>query len=313
GLAMGDLARVEREALATAVPLALGPTAAGHAVVGTTLDYFDRRALAPRSGAMFATIGECVVGASVARARTLSPGSRFFTDPSSLSDLAGVFPLELVVAGVLPATNSPDDDAIFVDLRTLWTIQGLGHGHEEPAQSQAAGAVIGQDGDRTIAGEALPIERRAAEGVSESFHFHGSPEAFPISAALVYPRDAKAQAIVLGRFTSEKEPLQAVRPEQFADRVLDRIFGVGRVLGAIALGTAALVALVAATTFALSIRLRADELRLMRRLGASRARVAVLLAVEACVLLAVAAVIAAALAVTAPAAAPAILRVASGA
>lgn len=312
GLRLGDLARVEGEGLATAIPVAVGASARGAPVVGTTIDFIDARALRLAAGSPFATVGDCVVGARAARTLGLAPGARLFTDPAALADLAGVYPLELAVTGVLAPTDSPDDDAIFVDLATHWTVVGLGHRHDDAAASATPGAVIGSDGRNTIAGEALPIERGAAGAVAPDFHFHGAREAFPIAAALVYPRDAKAQAILLGRFTGRGETLQLVRPDLFADRVLDRIFGVGRVLGAVALGTAVLVGLVAATTFALSIRLRADELVLMRRLGASRGRVALFLAVEACVLLGAAVVIAAALAVAAPAAAPAILRVASG-
>ena len=149
-------------------------------------------------------------------------------------------------------------------------------------------------------------------GIAADFHFHGSQDEFPIDGALVVPADAKAQAILLGRFTGRDERLQLVRPDLFAERVLDRIFGVGRVLGAVALAAALLVALVAATTFALSIRLRAEELALMRRLGASRARIAVFLAVEAALMLAAAAAIAAVVAASAPLFAASVLRIASG-
>ena len=266
---------------------------------------------------MVATIGECVGGANAARALGgVQPGDRFFTDPASLSDLAGVFPLELTATGVLAPTQSPDDDAIFVDLRTMWTIRGLGHRHDEPAQSATPGAVIGTvataSGDHKIAGEALPIARAAAEGVASDFHFHGSTDDFPIDGAIVRPVDAKAQAILLGRFTGTDERLQLMRPDLFTERVLERIFGVGRVLGAVAGAIALLVALVATSTFALSIRLRADELALMRRLGASRGRVAVFLATEAAILLGGALAITAACTVVAPLLAPLVMRVAAG-
>ena len=326
-LAMRDLARVEtrvetretdrdlaetRSPLAFAVPIALGATARKTTVVGTTLDYFDRRGLAPERGAFFATISDCVVGAGAARALGLAPGDKLFTDPESLSNLAGVFPLELRVTGVLPATGTPDDGVIFVDLPTMWTIRGLGHRHDDPTQATTPGALMAKDGSNAIASEALKIERGATEAPAPDFHFHGSIDAFPIDAALVFPRDAKAQAILLGRFTGKDETLQLVRPDLFVERVLDRIFGVGRVLGAVALATTALVALVVATAFALSIRLRADELALMKRLGASRARVAAFLAVEAAMLLAAAVALAAIVAATAPLFADAVLRAASG-
>jgi len=262
---------------------------------------------------MFASIGECVLGADAARALDAGPGTTLFTDPESLSNLAGVFPLELRVTGVLAPSGTPDDRVIFVDLRTMWSIRGLGHRHDDPTESTTSGALIGRAGSTAIAGEALHIERGATGGTTGDFHFHGTPDDFPIDAALVYPRDDKSQAILLGRFTGSGERLQLARPDQFIERVLDRIFGVGRVLGAVASAAALLVALVAATAFALSIRLRADELALMQRLGASRARVAVFLAVEAVFLLSVAIAIAVVLAGVAPMAAPVVLRVASGA
>jgi len=313
GLAMRELARVESDGLGQAVPIALGATAQKVAIVGTTIDNFDRRGLRPASGAMFATIGECVAGAEAARALGLAVGARLYTDPASLSDLAGVFPLELTVTGVLPPTGTPDDGVLFVDLRTMWSIRGLGHRHDDPAESATPGALIGQDGERKIAGEALAIERKSAGGIAADFHFHGDPATFPIDAALVYPRDAKAQAILLGRFTGTGETLQLARPDQFIERVLERIFGVGRVLGAVAVATAVLVMLVAALAFALSIRLRADELSLMRRLGASRGRVAAFLATEAVLLLGAALAITAACAVAAPLLAPFVMRAAAGA
>lgn len=312
GLVMQDLARIEGDGLGQAVPFALGASAQKTPVVGTTIDNFDRRGLRPASGAMFATIGECVAGANAARELGLATGSRLYTDPASLSDLAGVFPLELTVTGVLPPTGTPDDGVLFVDLRTMWSIRGLGHRHDDPAESAAPGALIGQDGERKIAGEALPIERTAAGGIAADFHFHGDPSTFPIDAALVYPIDAKAQAILLGRFTGKLETLQLARPDQFIERVLERIFGVGRVLGAVAGATAVLVLLVAALAFALSIRLRADELALMRRLGASRGRVAVFLATEATTLLCAALAVTAACAIASPLLAPVVMRFAAG-
>ena len=219
GLVMQDLARIEGDGLGQAVPFALGATAQKTPVVGTTVDNFDRHGLRPAAGAMFATIGECVAGAEAARALGLSAGSRLYTDPASLSDLAGVYPLELTVTGVLPTTGTPDDGVLFVDLRTMWSIRGLGHRHDDPAASATPGALIGKDGERSIAGEALPIERKAADGIAADFHFHGDPATFPIDAALVYPTGAKAQAILLGRFTGKDETLQLARPDQFIERV----------------------------------------------------------------------------------------------
>ncbi len=316
GLTMRDLARVEEQEMARAIPVLMRASAREAVVVGTTLDYFAQRELTVQRGEMFALIGECVIGANVAKRLELHEGARVFTDAHALSDLAGVLPLELVVTGILHSSASADDDVIFVDLKTMWSICGLGHRHADAAQPAAAAAVIGQDATRAILSEALVIERATANtaeaaSTSPSFHFHGSVDELPLDAALVYPRDEKSLALLLGRFTAKNERLQLIRPELFASRVLDRIFGVARVLGAVALGTALLVALVVASTFALSIRLRADELKLMRRLGASRARVATFIATEALLLATMSIALALAVWSLAPLASPLLLRLVS--
>jgi putative ABC transport system permease protein len=316
GLVMRDLARVEADNLATAIPLVLGATARKTHIVGTSIDYFKQRALVLREGVLFALIGECVLGADVAATLELQLGATFFTDPADLANLAGVFPLELRVCGILPHTNSPDDNAIFTDLRTMWSIRGLGHRHEDPATSTTAGAVIGATKDAetstTIAGEALPIERTQQSDLAPNFHFHGATSDFPLDGALVFPADAKSRALLIGRFNGADEQLQLIRPDLYADRVLNRIFGVARVLATIAYATAALVALVVASAFMLSMRLRADELALMQRLGASRGRVVMFVTTEAILLVFVGCAGAAVVSMCAPLMSHWVLRLVSG-
>jgi hypothetical protein len=86
GLAMRDLARVEAEGLARAVPASVGATARKTAVVGTTLDYLERAGALAAQGRAFATIGECVVGAAAARELALGVGASVFTDPDGLCE-----------------------------------------------------------------------------------------------------------------------------------------------------------------------------------------------------------------------------------
>ena len=35
------------------------------------------------------------------------------------------------VVGILHKSPSPDDQAVFVDLKTAWIIEGFGHGHQD--------------------------------------------------------------------------------------------------------------------------------------------------------------------------------------
>ena len=59
----------------------------------------------------------------------LGPGDSLVSSPENFFDLAGVYPLKMEIVGVLETSDSPDDLAVFTDLKTNWIIMGLGHGH----------------------------------------------------------------------------------------------------------------------------------------------------------------------------------------
>ncbi len=300
---MADLGLVEVDNLARAIPLVLGTTARGTPVVGTSLDYFDYRALDLAEGRQFAVVGQCVVGSRAARTLGLRLGDTIFTDPGALTDLAGVFPIELSVSGILAPQGTPDDAAIFVDTATAWTIRGIGHFHVAPQEvEQTSGAILGTKPDGTrILGEALRVDNEPTAAVAKDFHFHGDLRAAPMSAALVIPTNAKSQAILLGRFDDARSAdasgarPRLIQPLEVSDRVSERIFAVEKLLDAVAaaalLGTLAVVAL----AFLLGIKLRAEELRVMERMGASRSRIALFLCTEAVMVLALATAVAAAI------------------
>ncbi|MEN8800889.1 MAG: ABC transporter permease, partial [Thiogranum sp.] len=95
--------------LAFAIPLYVRFQARGFPIVGTTLDYFDFRRLRLAAGRAFGLLGECVIGAAVARELGLKPGDSLLSSPETVFDLAGVYPLKMRVAGVLAPTHSADD------------------------------------------------------------------------------------------------------------------------------------------------------------------------------------------------------------
>ena len=101
--------------LAFAIPLYVRFQARGFPIVGTTLDYFDFRQLRLAAGEPFGLLGECVIGAAVARQLGLKPGDSLLSSPETVFDLAGVYPLKMRVAGVLAPTHSADDLAVLVD------------------------------------------------------------------------------------------------------------------------------------------------------------------------------------------------------
>jgi len=123
-------------------------------------------------GSLMGRLGDCVLGAGVAKRLGLGPGDRLVSTPEQLFDLAGVYPLRMRITGVLRAMGTADDQAVFCDVKTTWVIEGIGHGHDE-AKRQAAAAVLENDGKNVALDSSIyEFQEITPENIG-SFHFHG--------------------------------------------------------------------------------------------------------------------------------------------
>ena len=277
---LAEARRVEASGLAGAIPLHVRFRAGPHPIVGTTLDYFDFRGLRPAEGRLMAVLGECVVGAAAATRLGVGPGDHVVSSPESVLDLAGAYPLRMRVVGVLAPSHGPDDEAVFVDVKTAWVIAGLGHGHRDLAARDAASAVLSREEGRITANASVVEYNEITAENADSFHFHGDPETFPITAVIAVPRDEKARVLLMGRYEGEAEASLVVRPVEIVDDLLATVFTVRQyVVGALAVVAVATLA-VAALVFLLSVRLRRREVETLVKIGAARATVATVLAAE---------------------------------
>jgi putative ABC transport system permease protein len=287
--------RVDDSGLAHAIPLYVRFRVRDQPIVGTTLDYFDFRGLRVARGRQMAILGECVLGAQAARSLGVEPGGSVVSSPESVFDLAGVYPLKMKVAGILERSFSPDDRAVFVDLKTAWVIEGLGHGHQDLAQPQAAGAVLGREGNTIQANASLVQYNEITPGNRDSFHFHGTLDDFPITAVVAVPVDQKSGVILLGRYQGDEERSQIVRPAVVISELLDTVFTVQSfVVAGILLVSAATLA-TALLVLLLSLRLRRREIETLVKIGGSRGRVAFLVLSEAVIVVVVGGTLAAGL------------------
>lgn len=277
-ITMAEADRITATGWADPLPLYARFKVQGRPLVGVGLDYLEFRGLRPERGSLFSMLGECVVGAEAARALQLKPGDTLLTTPENLLDLAGTYPLKLHVAGVLEKNHSPDDDAVFIDLQTAWIIEGLGHGHEaqKPAPADA--------GNRLADPKLLTYTEITAENV-ESFHFHGDPATYPISAVIAVPHDRRAATLLRGRYLSPEDGTQMTQPPEITRGLLQNIFKVGALLDGVLLCVGSATLLAIGLVFALSLRLRQRELHTIFLMGCSRLTVARLITAE-CVLLA---------------------------
>ncbi len=291
----GEFIRVAESGLATAIPAYVRFRARGHAIVGTTLDYFAFRGLRIATGRQMAMLGECVLGSRAASAMGVGPGGAIVSSPESVFDLAGVYPLKLNVVGVFAFSDGPDDDVVFLDLKTAWIIEGLGHGHQDLAKPEAAGAVLSREGSNVVANASVVQYNEITADNIDSFHFHGGLSENPLSAVIVVPPDQKSSALLQGRYQADEGRVQIVTPSMVIDDLLGTILTVRSFVlaGAAILGLATLAT--TALVFLLSLRLRRRERVTLFKIGGARSSVVGIMASEIVAVLVVGGLLAASL------------------
>jgi len=285
-ISMQAVNRIWDADLALPIPLHTRFKARGFSIVGTTLDYFDFRRLKVESGRHLAVLGECVVGARAAMELKLKPGDSLVSSPESLFDLAGVYPLKMKVVGVLEKTHTSDDLAIFVDLKTAWVIQGLGHGHQDVTQLNDPTLVLKRTESNVAATAKLYHYTEINEKNIDSFHFHGNTDVYPITAVIAVPNDEKSGTILQGRYLSKDENQQILRPAEVIDGLLQNIFRIKNVLDAVVSVVALATIMAIILVFALSLRLRQGEIQTIFKIGCSRLTIVKLLAAEILIIVA---------------------------
>ena len=279
-LAFNIYQEMAESGLAPAIPLNTRFNARGAPIVGTTLDYFTARELQLASGRMMGMLGECVIGADIAQKFGVGVGDSLVSSPETVFDIAGVYPLKMNITGVLQPAGNADNGAVFVDYRTSWVIEGLGHGHQDLEKPSATASVLSRE-DGTITANAALVEYAeiTPENVGE-FHFHGDTADFPLSGALLFPPDDKNAALLRGRYLEDERAIQVVVPASVLDDLLATVFTVQDyiVIGLLTLSAATIA--VITLVFLLSQQLRRGEFHTLSRIGASRMYIATLIASE---------------------------------
>lgn len=279
-ISMSASDEIDASGLATPIPLYVRFRARGFPIVGTSLDYIDFRGLSVARGRQMALLGECVIGAEVAERLGLAPGDSLLSSPQTLFDLAGVYPLKMKVAGVLARSYTSDDLAVLVDLKTAWVVQGLVHGHQDVTRIRDTSVIMNRSDSNVVASAKLVEYTEITPENIDSFHFHGTPDNYSLSAVLVLPHDARSGTILRGRYLDSATPYQLVVPAEVIDGLLANIFRIKNVLDAVILVVGMATALALVLVFALSLRLRQREIGTVFRIGGSWSTIARLLAAE---------------------------------
>ncbi|WP_339745188.1 hypothetical protein [uncultured Rubinisphaera sp.] len=263
----GVLEKVEQDRLVSTIPIHLRHTSHHFPIVGTSRNYFLKHRHAVQ-GKIFERIGDCVLGADVALQLGLSIGESILSDSDSYLNPTGALPLRMRIVGILKASHSPDDRAVFVDMKTGWLLDGIGHGHAAALHDSVnKNASLSATHGGLTAGGVSYLE--VTDENYQSFHFHGNQDAFPLTSLMVYPKDERSGIIWEGRL-AEDQTLLTVRPVDVIRDLLGVLVNIQQLVNTIALILGIIVSVLFAVIVAFSLQLRQTEMQTLDALGASR-------------------------------------------
>ena len=269
-ITMADIQAVDDTDMAYSIPLYTRFSAGKRRIVGTTLDYVDFRRIHLAQGRMFTILGEAVIGSKVADDLNLTVGDKLISSPENLFDLAGQYPLQMNIVGVLAPTGTSDDEVIITDIATTWVMTGLCHGHKDLAKTEDETVIIKRDKNVVTANAKLKTYMVITSENLNSFHFHGDQKTFPATSAIVVPNDEKSKTILLGRYQGHPQNMQLIQPKNVVQELILSILRIKRTLDTIIATVSVSTIMTIALVFLLSIRLREKEIKTIFRLGCSR-------------------------------------------
>lgn len=273
------LDEIERGDFGFGIPLYQRHTVAGHPVIGTTFDYFELRALSAAEGALPAQLGDAVVGAQLAEALDLHADDSVITDTKTVHDTSASYPLKLRITGVLEETGGADDWVILTTLKTAWIISGIGHGHAQVDPEMDPQLVQEQRGDEVVTNAKVYEYTEITDANRNSFHFHGGPADWPVTAIIITPKDAKAHTVLVARL-SHNDALLALVPERTLHDLLDVVFRIKRFFDANLVLVLTATLLFLTLIILLTLKVRERELETLFKIGCSRMTTVALMATE---------------------------------
>jgi putative ABC transport system permease protein len=268
-LSMAEVGTLRADGLGAPVPVFVEHSARGYPVVGTTLDYFDRLERRFASGTPPLVLGDAVLGAGVAAELGLGPGDRILSDAEHLYDLSASYPLNMRVVGVLAPSESPDDRAVFVDIKTAWVIEGLCHGHQDVVKDVDPAAVFERTDDNVTVDNSIDEYQEITPENIDSFHFHGDPATFPITAVLVWPRTDKGRTLLKAHYGASRTA-QILVPTAVVAELMGFLFKLKRFFDANVILVTLATGLFLTLIVLLSLRIRKRERETLFKIGCSR-------------------------------------------
>jgi putative ABC transport system permease protein len=191
----------------------------------------------------------------------------------------------------LAPNHTADDLAVFVDIKTAWIIQGLGHGHQDVTRTRDNTVILKRTEGNVAANAKLFHYTEITADNLDGFHFHGDTSIYPLTAVIAVPNDEKDGTLLRGRYLERDNAEQIIQPAEVIDGLLQNIFRIRNVLDAVIalVGLATVMAIL--LVFTLSLRLRQREVQTIFRLGCRKAMIGRMLLAEIVIILLVSGVL----------------------
>lgn len=280
---MGELEALRESGMGVAVGMSTRFTTRGRPLVGIGREYFEQQRLTTSDGTLPLLIGDVVLGARLAATLKLSTGDQLSSDQRDEYNIATPPSIMLHVCGVLEPRGTPDDDAAFVDLKTIWLLEGISHAHED-ASSVDPALVLGEADGQRVLSQALIEDNTVDDDNVASFHMHADASTLPLTSILFFPNDERAATIIKAR-VNRSDAYQMVSPTRVVDELLAYVFRVKALIDTLSIVLGACTVLLTGLVVTLSLRVRARELETLNRIGCSRFTTVSLVGLELLVIL----------------------------
>ncbi|MCC5880270.1 MAG: ABC transporter permease [Idiomarina sp.] len=285
----------DHEQVTWAIPIALGDSFRGHPVIATDEQFFNhfqygqRQSLQFADGEAFSHTDHAVLGARVARQQNLHIGDDVIVAHGTGSVSFHHHDEDpLTVTGILSATGTPLDNAVFVPLAALAAMHGENH---DEADSEPSPAHRPSFSDQRVPADDEPEHTHEHEHEHEHEQHDHRPLAEiaqPIDSisAFFIGLDSQPRAIFMQRMinTWGQEPLTAIMPGATLQELWRTLNMFERTL-AIVSGFVLLTGLIGMlATLLASLQERRREMAVLRSLGAGPKTIFGLLVSEALLL-----------------------------
>jgi len=265
-----SVAEINSSGLGYAIPIYINHTIKNNPLVAVSSDYYEMRGLVLEKGTLPLRLGDIVVGSSIAKELNLSIGEHIITDSKNQFDIAGSYPVNMRVVGILAKSGDIDDKAFFCGIKSGWLVDGLSHGHQKIDNSSDKKLQLKQEGDNIVGSSAIKPFVEVTDENFASFHFHGEMNEFPISSLFIITDSFRSRMVLMSRLIEENPELEILTPKEVANDLVALIFDLKKIVDIVLAVSIIAAIFLLFLVIHLSLQLRDTEFSSLYKLGASK-------------------------------------------